>query len=739
VAQLWKILHYKNSLLVYLLIILAFNIFLLFFPLTNVFGFEFSALNAILLTFLCGIYILVYCNKNKGGLSELHLAQIAFSFIVFLLLPFIISFLHAIFTLDCSFKDGLLFYLVITLPSVLIGAALGIMCYSFFYRIRILAFILIFILILLIPLAEFYFNPQVYFYNPIFGYFPGTIYDEALTVSFKLFTYRLCNIIFFGGIFILLYKSIKSKFVLPKEFIFSFIMLIAVSFIYLSPYLGYSTTFRGLDSILDVKYETEHFVIHFSPNIKEKTRKIIALYEEYYYLQLEKFYHTEMKNKINSYIFYNSAQKEKLFGSANADVAKPWLHSVFVDYEDYDSILRHELAHCFSANFGTGILKLASGLNPSLIEGVAVSGDPFYGDNTIDYMAALAYQNGYKINIQNLFGGFTFYTQVSSLSYVYAGSFVKYLIDKYGIEKFKKLYSDINFRKIYGKSLDEIAGNYYSYLNTIDASNRKDQADYYYGSSSIFSQVCPRYVSDRLNKAWRYYEAQNYGKAENIFTEILSKTANYSAVIGMAKSLSMMNNNTAAAKILSAYLGQFKNSSYFYSIELNLADSYSLCGKFQKADSIYKSISLQNPGRNYFFLSNLRQDLLAKDSLIIYYNEGSDIDKFLILSKLNEDKYYYNSIPLLLNIAESLNINYSVIMKELNKPFSVDDYASSYAMLELSHYMAANLDFKDAEKIASLSLKYKGNENYMIVVKENYNEINWIYQNSSRIIIKKTN
>ncbi|HEX9741099.1 MAG TPA: hypothetical protein VGA29_10020, partial [Ignavibacteriaceae bacterium] len=115
----------------------------------------------------------------------------------FLIVPFLVSVFNSFFTGFCSFSDGVLFYLVITFPSVLIGYACGLTCYYLFKRFWRTLFFLSIILILLIALVEFYFNPQVYFYNPVLGYLPGTIYDEGLSVDSKLMFYRMLNVLFF--------------------------------------------------------------------------------------------------------------------------------------------------------------------------------------------------------------------------------------------------------------------------------------------------------------------------------------------------------------------------------------------------------------------------------------------------------------------------------------------------------------------------------------------------------------
>jgi hypothetical protein len=68
------------------------------------------------------------------------------------------------------------------------------------------------------------------------------------------------------------------------------------------------------------------------------------------------------EEKITSYVFYDRSEKKALLGSENADIAKPWLYKIFTSYENYNSTLKHELAHIFSAEFGKGLLKVADDL-----------------------------------------------------------------------------------------------------------------------------------------------------------------------------------------------------------------------------------------------------------------------------------------------------------------------------------------------------------------------------------------
>ena len=272
-------------LLVILLIIAVINLALLQFPLTNVFGYEFAAINALLLSFLSALYSISYFKKFSTQDEKPETFRLFKAYLLFLIIPFLISVGNSFFVGFCSFYDGILFYLVLTLPSVIVGGALAAIAMNTFSRFQTLIVSLIYLGILSITLFELYLNPQVYFFNPVYGYFPGTIYDEGLSVSSKLFFYRCINIIFFGIIFLVLGKRIKEKKRANKNLIMVVLLLSGI-FYYFSPHLGYSTTYGRLSNELPVTLETENFIIHTDRAIQQEELKLIALNQEFYLQQL---------------------------------------------------------------------------------------------------------------------------------------------------------------------------------------------------------------------------------------------------------------------------------------------------------------------------------------------------------------------------------------------------------------------------------------------------------------------
>ena len=724
----------NNYLLVYLFIITIVNFYLLTLPLVNVFGYEFSALNALLLSFLSGLYIIAYlksADKEKKVRQKKSLLNV---FALMLSVPFIISFVKSLILGFCSFWDGVLFYVVITIPSVIIGGALGSVVLSF-KKYRILSFVLLYIIILFIPVFEIYFNPQIYIYNPLFAFFPGTIYDEGLTVDLKLILYRIFNLLFFYWI---LFYSVKwvaktvSKFIL-RSFYITIILVVVVFYFFISPSSGFTTTSSRLQNHLTSYIESEHFIIHTDKRIGKDDLKQIVLNQEYYYSQLSNFFNDEPDSKITSYIFFDRRQKKDLFGSGNADVSKPWLNSIYVSFDSWESTLKHEIAHCFTANFGWGVFKLAAGFNPALIEGVAEAADGFYDENSIHYLASLAYENEYRVDINSLFSSFSFFSSVSSLSYIYSGSFIRYLVTEYGIDKVKVFYNTNDFEKTYNQDLEIVAENYVKFLDTMNLVSTKEKANYYFGRKSLISKVCPRYISSSLDEAWGFYLLKEYTKASNIFEDILSKSENYSALIGLAKIYEESDSLENAINLLETNIKTYSGTSSEYDLKFRLADLYIKNDGFPKARELYELISQTKPSRRLELLSDSRIALM-KEGTIREYVTGSDFDKYSILKKLNSKNYVYSTIPLMIDLSAQLKEDYQLFLDNFKDNFEVKNEISSYAVYKISLYMLNNFDYANSRKLAGLALRYKGSQNLSELVNEHLKKAEWFTRNAEKVI-----
>ncbi len=512
-------------------------------------------------------------------------------------------------------------------------------------------------------------------------------------------------------------------------------LFIPVAFFLLSPNLGFSTTLGSLTNTLSNSVTTDHFVIHFDKRIDTQKIKMITLNHEYYYQELEKYFEVKLDEKIHSFIFYDNDQKKELFGSRNADVAKPWLNQIYISIRNWEHTLKHELAHCFSAKFGAGFLKLASGLNPLLIEGIAEAADGNYDDNSLHFMATLAYNSGYDVDMKYLLTKFGFYSKASSISYIFAGSFIQYLIDNYGISKFKEYYLTGEFPKSYGLNLNNTLKEYYAFLTNSDYMYTVHQAHYYYGRKSLFQKICPRAISEQLNDGWEQLGDYDFIGAQFAFVSVLNKADNYAALMGLIRTYEKQDSLFEAVKLLKTKIEFYESTSYYYNLELTLADLFVKLGNFKSADSLYKVLIEQQPNRNLNYIANTRRELIKKE-LIKKYLEGSNYDKYYIVQKLNGKSYNYWSIPVMIYLSKLLDEDYDVFLERLDKKFNVNNYSSSYAGFLISKYMLANNDFVNARKMAGLSLRYNSDINFNIILQEQFSKTRWFLSNGDSLLIK---
>ncbi len=340
------------------ILLVLFNGFLLNLPLTNILGYEFSVFNAVV-QFLIGGLATVYFYKRTDEDHNHFRSVISNNWIFYLAVttvPFLLSFVNTLAFQICPFSIDLLFYFVISIPSYVLGISVALIICFFMKKFSYLTFILVFLIILLLPVFDIYFYQQVYFYNPIVGYFPGTIYDEDIAISSLLIYYRILNLIYFSGVLLIIQKS-KRLIILNKAFFISAVALVSIFFGLSKPFLGFATNESVITSELNNKVETEHFVIHYSSSISKVKLVNLILHHEYYFNSINDEVGYSPERKIESFIFDSNEQKRRLFGVGRADVAKPWLYQLYTTYDSYNQTLKHEIAHVFTAEIGVTPFK----------------------------------------------------------------------------------------------------------------------------------------------------------------------------------------------------------------------------------------------------------------------------------------------------------------------------------------------------------------------------------------------
>jgi len=699
VAALFK----KNLFLQILLLLhVVNNLILLTLPLTKYFSFEFASVNGFFLVIYVGLFTL-HEDKFKSSALAVKVFQIKLLLFVgiFLMIPVLLAFIFHLIRSDCSFLDGFKFYAVLTFPAVIIGYALGLLSDFINKKYAYLLFILLLMLIAAIPVIEIFFRPQIYFYNPLIPFFPGTMYDEDIDVTFALALYRFFNLLFFGGIIYLIRKQQVKELKISKSIFYFVIILVAGSFIYFTPTFGFSSTKTSLQKILQKKIETENFIIYLPNRVSKKEEVYIRQLHEFYYERLTSFFKEKPDAKITSFVFATAVEKRKYFGAGNADVAKPWLNQIYLSLDTYEQSVNHELAHIFAGKWSNNILRIDANFNPATVEGIASAADPVYDELDIHYLAFLASQNNLGVSIQNLFSGFSFFSNVSSLSYIYSGSFCKYLMDEYGAEKFRNYYRKGDFEKSFDQPLTAAITRYHKFIKSKNFSNEMHTANYYFGRQPLVQKVCPRYLANKTNAIYKLIDEKNYASARNEILSIKDYCKNYSLLNGLIYCAEAENPGSAET-LLTNNLLNYKNTPYYYLLQLKLEDEKILSEKYSEAKSILDSLLVWHPAERLAARVHLRKIFLEKNENARLFLNGEEIDRFTLL--VNEFKLNPSVVLLLplIDYVEEEKYSYTSFKNLIDEvtPNAINE--DWYSVLQLVRFTIKNNDFVAAEKFMKL-------------------------------------
>jgi hypothetical protein len=298
---------------------------------------------------------------------------------VLLIINFAVGMMSSLISKDCSIDSGVIFYLLIPFVTVVYSTALGSLTGSVFRKRGFIIGALILIFTIIYSIYELYSQPHIFFFNPIIGYFPGSIYDKYIPITITLVLYRLIIIAWAVLIFtfVNIFHSYKKGSISLSSLLLLFLLITALIFAYVkeeSIGLRYSRKYIQ-NNVLPSTYETDHFLIHYDPGTKTGGEiEIIANDHEWRYNEISNYLDVALDNKINSYIYPNKESRKKYIGTRDATIAPPMHQEIHLVYEYFPiDVLKHELVHILSSEFGSNILKISPQLG--LIEGLAVAVD----------------------------------------------------------------------------------------------------------------------------------------------------------------------------------------------------------------------------------------------------------------------------------------------------------------------------------------------------------------------------
>ncbi|HEX9613916.1 MAG TPA: hypothetical protein VGA55_00325 [Bacteroidota bacterium] len=480
-------------------------------PLFNYVGFEFSAIIALVGSYCAGLA--VFKLSRVGGELKppypLFRSSLLFSLIL-LVPPLLIMSLNALRVKNCSWSDGLAFYLLGPVPAAAFSASIAVLTTALTARWRKTLFTLFYIIIIAQILIVTLTTPRIFAFNPILGFFPGITYDESMEIGTRLLYFRFVTLIAAGVIVVLANGARRfrnelttGRIARPAEMVSLVAGFVVLGMVYFySDELGFSSSENSIRKELDGVYATDHFTISYpKEKISEDRIKEIAVRHEYYFFIIGGELKTGQSRRIRSFLYSSPHQKGRLTGAAGTNIAKPWLSQLHINAGDIDRALKHELVHVMAAEFGFPLLRI--GTNPGLIEGLATAVEGVEYDEPLHRLAAQILSLGSEPNVESLFSLSGFLRSHGGTGYALSGSFCRFLIDRYGIRRFKWLYRTGSFESFYNKGLSELVSEWRGFIErerpTIHQTAR---AAYLFRRPSIFGKECARVIAG-LNEETR--------------------------------------------------------------------------------------------------------------------------------------------------------------------------------------------------------------------------------------------
>lgn len=598
--------------------------------------------------------------KSLNILSRLYLASIPL-------------FIYALIT-GCLTFDGVSFWILIPIPSVFLGTAIG----RFIRKVnlpypRLLLTLALIFLALGVLLIEFFMLPQVYFYNHIWGVWPGPIYDEAVKLSNSFLIFRFMTLLWISLLWLLpeWKKSLRYKLICGA-------VLIPLTFFYLNlSDTGIISPTLSIQERLGGHIQTEHFEIYFDKeSYTQDEIQYWATRQEFHFLQItDQLDIVWPKNrKIYSYLYAHAWQKKEITGAKFTSYVPVWLEQdqLHIAKQQLDGVLKHEMVHVISKQFGNALFNgsWSIGLIEGLAEGIAKDAS---SRSTLHQIVA-AEQNlpnaEYMRSALSLSG---FYGNAGSISYTTAGSFVEYLLDHYPVEYFKQAYQTATIEEAYSIPFEVLINGWHETLQTTELDSVDQQvSEFIFAQQSLFQKDCPHAISKEL-KLWDEYNylmaAEDTLKAYRLLNDLhILESEN-----ALIKAEWMQSKLTLGEPEL--VVQNQHDSDSLLNIHVLYADALYLYEGFEAAthylDNYRKEIS-SSTAQNFKFTLQLRED--------------STQWKYLL------DQRYSDK---LVNAEQFLNMNIPNQLLSLNRALEDKKYALAVTYLRLLPREAITTDWFD--------------------------------------------
>lgn len=386
---------------------------------------------------------------------------------------------------QCDVFAGLLFMFVgpvfSMLWAALLGAALG--TWRRNKRHAIPLFYLIFVAWALLDVWHIYRNPAIFAYNPFAGFFSGAIYDAVIVIDERLLLYRLNNLAQLAAIIAFVHAtwsprarrlalSALGRFSTRATVTWCLALALCFAFWVSRGAIGYEVSRADVQRALGKELSDERITLHYDRTIPEAEARDLLEGHRFRLDQIEARLGRRFPRRVTSYIYGSNAQKRHLMGAARVYIAKPWLDEIHLNRVGFDHpVIRHELAHVVLGVYADPPLHIPTSAcvfpQMGLVEGAAEAFEWDTGQLSPHAWSAAMRAAKRAPDLRTLLNPGGFYNQGSETAYTLSGSFVRWVIDRFGIAAFERIYRDGDFEGVLGRPIDVLVSEWEQFVDAL--------------------------------------------------------------------------------------------------------------------------------------------------------------------------------------------------------------------------------------------------------------------------------
>jgi tetratricopeptide (TPR) repeat protein len=486
-------------------------------PLTGVHGVESAlALGAALPPFCALVAARLAISERGTARTAAQLARQVMGVSLFVLaVPVLVIALNQLLRVrNCAPLEGLAFIAVGPGIGCVLAALAGFAAAAFVRRPRLAGTIAFMVPVIALGLGvyEFWSSPAIFVFGHFGGWFPGTIYDEGVTLPSRYLTFRAYSITWALFVYAILHATFDTRSGLanPRRLLrhpTHAIAIVAlgctlVAFETHGPELGHRMTSEHVARHLGLTAWGRRCAVHVPRELDRRELRRFVDDCDFRVELAERRMAVHEPRRVHAYFFRNADEKQWFMGASQTYIAKPWRSEVFLQLQAWPHpVLAHEIVHVVAANTASGPFKVGGQLggflpDPALIEGVAVAiaWDGRSGLTPHQWSKAMV-ELDLMPPLDHVLG-LGFLGQPARNAYTIAGSFIRYLLDTYGPRAVSEAYRTGGLEIATGKSPAELEREWRAFLDEVELPPQAlALAQMRFTQPGIFSAVCPHEVA----------------------------------------------------------------------------------------------------------------------------------------------------------------------------------------------------------------------------------------------------